>query len=164
MSAWQVFQNVAEICFLAFSIAIVLCYIALATVSYFGLDKYMKRRTLERFEELISSEMVPSVSLIAPAYNEGLTIVENIRSMLSLHYNNYDVIVVNDGSKDDTIEKVVSAFDLVEVPFFVNSKVTTQEILSVYKSSNKAYRKLIFVNKRNGGKADALNAGINVSG
>lgn len=123
----------------------------------------MKRRTLSRVNDLIGSPMAPSVSLIAPAYNEGLTIVENIRSMLSLEYNNYDVIVVNDGSKDDSLCKVIEAFDLVEVPFFVNAKVPTKEVVSVYKSQNRSFKKLTVVNKLNGGKADALNAGINVS-
>lgn len=123
----------------------------------------MKRRTLSRVNDLIGSPMAPSVSLIAPAYNEGLTIVENIRSMLSLEYNNYDVIVVNDGSKDDSLCKVIEAFDLVEAPFFVNAMVPTKEVVSVYKSQNRSFKKLTVVNKLNGGKADALNAGINVS-
>ncbi|MEP1033140.1 glycosyltransferase family 2 protein [Ekhidna sp.] len=123
----------------------------------------MKRRKLYRVNDLIGSPMAPSVSLIAPAYNEGLTIVENIRSMISLEYNNYDVIVVNDGSKDDTLRNVIEAFDLVEVPFHVNAKVNTKEIVSVYKSLNRSFKKLTIVNKINGGKADALNAGINVS-
>lgn len=152
-----------EMFVLLFSVALTLCYLFLSLLSFSAIKKYMKRHSLTRFDDLISSPMAPAVSLIAPAYNEGLTIVENIKSMLSLEYNNYDVIVVNDGSKDDTIQKVAASFDLVEVPFFYDQKVKTKPVVSTYKSTNRAYSKLIFVNKLNGGKADALNAGINVS-
>ncbi|MEP5613450.1 MAG: glycosyltransferase [Cyclobacteriaceae bacterium] len=163
MNTWLLFSEMVEVFVLCFSVILTLCYFILSGVSFTSIKRYMKRSSLARFNDLISSPMAPSVSLIAPAYNEGMTIVENIKSMLSLEYNNYDVIVVNDGSKDDTIDKVVQAFDLVEVPFFGNQQVKTQQIISTYKSSNRAFKKLTFVNKQNGGKADALNAGINVS-
>lgn len=147
----------------AFSLSITLSYLVLAVVALYAIRSYMRRYSLTVYSDLVSSELAPSISVIAPAYNEGPTIVDNIKSMLSLAYNNYDVVVVNDGSKDDTIERVVAAFDLVPVPFFVDEKLKTQKVLSVYKSTNRAFKKLTFVNKLNGGKSDALNAGINVS-
>ncbi len=163
MNIWTILTHIVDFFVLGFSVSLTICYLFLSCVSFFAIRKYMRRRSLYRVNDIISSPMAPSVSLIAPAYNEGMTIVENIRSMLSLEYNNYDVIVVNDGSKDDTLEKVIKAFDLIQVPLHVNAKVSTQEIVSVYKSQNRSFKKLTIVNKVNGGKADALNAGINVS-
>ncbi|MEP1094117.1 MAG: glycosyltransferase [Cyclobacteriaceae bacterium] len=163
MNIWILFSETLEAFILGFSVVLTLCYLFLSGVSFASIRQYMKRDSLTSFKDLISSPMAPSVSLIAPAYNEGMTIVENIKSMLSLEYNNYDVVVVNDGSKDDTIAKVVKAFDLVEVPFYGHQQVKTKQVISTYKSTNQSFKKLTFVNKRNGGKADALNAGINVS-
>lgn len=163
MSIWIVISQIIDVFILGFSVVLIACYLILSGVSFIAIKKYMKRTSLTSFGDLLGSPMAPSVSLIAPAYNEGLTIVENIKSMLSLEYNNYDVIVVNDGSRDDTISKVIKAFDLVKVPFCTNQSVKTEKIVSTYKSTNRAFKKLTFVNKLNGGKADALNAGINVS-
>jgi len=163
MNTWLIISEIIEVIFLVFSIGIAVSYLLLALISMRAIKKHVKRNSLTKFSELISSQLAPSVSLIAPAYNEQETIVENIKSMLSLEYNNYDVIVVNDGSKDGTLEKVLRAFDLVKVPFYVNQKVATKEVLGVYKSQNRAFKRLTIVNKQNGGKSDALNAGINIS-
>ncbi|MEO9871255.1 glycosyltransferase family 2 protein [Ekhidna sp.] len=163
MRLLNLFSEILDGFFISFSISIASCYLILATVSFFALRRYMKRNSLTTFRRLVGYKLAPSVSLIAPAYNEGPTIIENIKSMLSLEYNNYNVIVVNDGSKDDTLTKVIKAFDLVRVPLFINEKVETKKVRGVYKSQNKAFKKLIFVDKDNGGKSDALNAGINIS-
>jgi cellulose synthase/poly-beta-1,6-N-acetylglucosamine synthase-like glycosyltransferase len=112
---------------------------------------------------LASSEYAPTISIIAPAYNEGATIIENVRSLLAVHYNNFELILVNDGSKDDTLEKLIIAYKLVKVPFLVNEKIKTKSIRGIYKSTNSIYHKLLVVDKENGGKADALNTGINIS-
>ncbi len=163
MNTAQYISQIVDWMFLAFSLSIAGSYLILALISFFAIRTYMKGRALSNFHALIGSKMAPAVSLIAPAYNEGLTIIENIRSMLSLEYSNYKVIVVNDGSTDDTLAKVKEAFDLVRVPYFVQNELSSQRIYGIYKSRNKAYKKLMFVDKKNGGKADALNAGINVS-
>ena len=163
MNAIQHISQVVDWMFLAFSLTIATSYLALALISFFAIKTYMKSRSLSNFHALIGSKMSPTVSLIAPAYNEGPTIIENIRSMLSLEYNNYNVIVVNDGSNDDTLPKVKKAFDMVRVPFFVQDDLPSEKVYGIYKSTNKAYKKLIFLDKKNGGKADALNAGINIS-
>ncbi|MEO1255244.1 MAG: glycosyltransferase family 2 protein, partial [Bacteroidota bacterium] len=128
MSTLQHIFHVIDWLFLSFSISIASSYFILALISFFAIRNYMKRRSLTDFHVLIGSKLAPPVSLIAPAYNEGPTIIENIRSMLSLEYNNYDVIVVNDGSKDDTLRKVIKAFDLVKVPFFIQKNLTSQQV------------------------------------
>ncbi|MGV6845804.1 MAG: glycosyltransferase family 2 protein [Lutibacter sp.] len=112
----------------------------------------------------MASEMAPSISIIAPAYNESLNIVENVRSLLSNHYTNYDVIIVNDGSTDDSLERLIKAYDLKKINYLINQKIDTQPLRKgVYKSNNPAFEKLIVVDKLNGGKADALNMGLNIS-
>jgi glycosyltransferase involved in cell wall biosynthesis len=115
------------------------------------------------FNAFRQNPYLPSISVVAPAYNEGVTIVENIRSLLSLGYNNLTLIIVNDGSKDDTLEKAIKFYDLEKVDYYFEYRLPCNEIKAIYKSRNKAFKKLIVVDKANGGKADALNAGINVS-
>jgi cellulose synthase/poly-beta-1,6-N-acetylglucosamine synthase-like glycosyltransferase len=112
----------------------------------------------------MSSNSAPSISIIAPAYNESLNIVENVRSLLSNHYVNYDVIIINDGSKDDSLEKLIEVYNLVQVDYLINEQIPTQPLRNgIYKSTNPAFEKLIIVDKENGGKADALNMGLNIS-
>ena len=86
-----------------------------------------------------------------------------MKSLLSINYNNFDVIVVNDGSKDDSIPVLKSAFDLVEKPIEYIDTIPTKQVKAIYVSANPAFSKLIVVDKYNGGKADALNTAINVS-
>jgi cellulose synthase/poly-beta-1,6-N-acetylglucosamine synthase-like glycosyltransferase len=120
--------------------------------------KKMKYSDYKRF--ISSSNMIP-ISILVPAYNEEETIVENIRSLLSLHYPLFEVVVVNDGSKDDTLKKIIKAFDLKEVNQPIRYRLKTKKILKLYRNID--IPNLILVDKENGGKADALNAGINVS-
>ncbi len=101
------------------------------------------------------------ISLLVPAYNEETTIVENVRSMLALHYPNFEVIVINDGSSDATLRTVIDAYDLKPVVRPYEEAVKHKTIRGLYGSVN--YPNLIVVDKENGGKSDALNAGINLS-
>lgn len=78
-------------------------------------------------------------------------------------YNNLEVIIINDGSKDDTLQKLIEAFSLEKVHYYVQQKIATNNVIALYKSRNRAFKKLTVVDKQNGGKADALNVGINVS-
>jgi len=104
--------------------------------------------------------MIP-ISILVPAYNEQETIVENIKSLISLKYPKFEVIVINDGSKDETLNRVIQEFDLKEVNQPVRYRINTNKIRGIYK--NLDIPNLIVVDKENGGKADALNAGINIS-
>lgn len=106
------------------------------------------------------SEVAMPISLLAPAFNEEATIAESIRSLLALHYPNFEVIVVNDGSKDDTLKVLIDAFGLRPVTRAFESAVPHRPIRGVYGSRD--YPRLLVVDKENGGKADALNAGISV--
>ena len=83
---------------------------------------------------------------------------------MSTHYVNYEVIIVNDGSKDDSLEKLIIAYDLERVEYLIDYKVPTKDLRAgVFKSKNPAFDKLIVVDKENGGKAYALNCVINIS-
>ncbi|MDP5106919.1 MAG: glycosyltransferase family 2 protein [Polaribacter sp.] len=150
--------------FLVFTVLIVGSYIILAFLSSKETKSYLKKNSFVNYKDLITSSIAPSISIIAPAYNESLNIVENVRSLLSTHYVNYDVIIVNDGSKDDSLEKLIKAYDLEHVEYLIDYKVPTQKLRAgVFKSKNPAFEKLTVVDKENGGKADALNCGINIS-
>ncbi len=148
---------------LIYAICIALFYIFLAIVSIFVLRSYLRKNSFVNYEVILSSPFAPSISIIAPAYNEEKTIVENIRALLSLFYHDFEVIIVNDGSADATLKKAIEAYDLELVDFAVNYKIPTQEVRGVYKSRNSSFSNLIVIDKENGGKADALNSGINVS-
>ncbi|MGE6219661.1 glycosyltransferase family 2 protein [Nubsella zeaxanthinifaciens] len=138
-------------------------YVALALLSAVEMNGYMKKNSYVSYREILVSPLAPPVSILAPAYNEEATIVENIRSLLSLHYGNYEVVIINDGSKDNTFQKMFDFYHLERVDFAVDYQIPCNEIRGVYKSKLPSFAKLTVVDKVNGGKSDALNAGINVS-
>jgi cellulose synthase/poly-beta-1,6-N-acetylglucosamine synthase-like glycosyltransferase len=110
---------------------------------------------------LLSQDSTPPISIIAPAYNEEPTIVDSVRAFLHLEYPNFSVIVVNDGSKDETFERLRERFHLERVKNVYRREFDTRAVRGVYRSRSEP--RLIVVDKDNGGKADALNAGINVA-
>jgi len=138
-------------------------YLILSAISAVALRNYLRKNSYVDYSSILLAPLTPSVSVIAPAYNEERTIIENIRALLSLYYNNYEVIIVNDGSNDHTFKQMVKAYDLERVNYFFDYRLSCERVRGVYKSKNDAFRKLIVVDKVNGGKADALNAGINIS-
>jgi biofilm PGA synthesis N-glycosyltransferase PgaC len=146
-----------------FAIAIFFSYFVKAVISGFEMTRYIRKNSFVDYSALISSPFAPPVTILAPAYNEGKTIIENIRSLLSIHYNDFDVVIINDGSKDDSLEKIIVHYQLEKVDHIVNYDIPTKPVRGVYKSTNRAYSKLLVIDKENGGKADSLNAGINIS-
>jgi cellulose synthase/poly-beta-1,6-N-acetylglucosamine synthase-like glycosyltransferase len=148
---------------LLYSVLLMICYLLIGAFSISATREYLKKNSFTDYRVLASSTEAPSMSILAPAYNEAFTIIENVRSLLSVHYNNLEVIIINDGSKDDSLEKLITAYDLFKVDYFVNEQLNTKPVKGVYKSHNPVYRKLIVVDKVNGGKADALNVGINIA-
>lgn len=109
----------------------------------------------------LTSSAAPRVSIIAPAYNESVSIVESVRALLTLRYPYYEVVLVNDGSKDDTLQRLIEAYDLYEVPPAVMRRLRTERVRAYYRS--RTWTKLLVVDKQNGGKADALNVGLDAS-
>jgi cellulose synthase/poly-beta-1,6-N-acetylglucosamine synthase-like glycosyltransferase len=134
-------------------------YFFLMVLGFFALRRYRAQAVLEEQTALLNSPLAPEVSIVVPAYNEALTIVESIKALLNLHYRNHDVIVVNDGSDDNTLRLLNETFHLCKSACRAEGSLPTKVIRGVYRSTSPI--RLIVVDKENGGKADALNAGLN---
>src|SRR2546428_2853664 len=113
------------------------------------------------FRGLRTSDALPPITVLVPAYNETATIEASVTAMLTLEYRTFEVVVVNDGSKDDTLDQLRHAFDLYEVPRTYRETLPTQAVRAVYRSRSRT--RLLVIDKENGGKADSLNAAINAS-
>lgn len=146
-----------------YAVFVMLSYLSVSVLSIATIRTYFRRKSFTDTDSLLRSEIAPGISVLAPAYNEATTVVENIRSLLALKYPNFDVVVINDGSTDDTLKKCIEAFDLQPEYYAVRQTVKTQKVRGVYRSRNKSFKRLIVVDKVNGGKADALNVGLNIS-
>lgn len=107
------------------------------------------------------SDVAPPISVLVPAYNEELTVVESVRSLLALEYPLLEVIVVNDGSRDGTLEALMQGFGLVPAHRAFEETTPHQPLRGIFTSPH--HPRLLVADKINGGKADALNAAINLS-
>ncbi|WP_105617265.1 glycosyltransferase family 2 protein [Vallitalea okinawensis] len=101
------------------------------------------------------------ISILVPAYNEEKTVVECISSILSLNYPEYEIVIINDGSSDNTEEVLIEEFNLHKVMRPIRRLVNSKNDRSIYEGGDRI--KITLINKENGGKADALNLGINAS-
>jgi len=137
-------------------------YLLLGFFSALALRKYLRKNSYINYNLLVLSPLSPRISIIAPAFNESKTIIDNVRTLLALYYNNFEVILVNDGSTDDTFNKVKEAYELIRVNYYFDYRLPCERIKGVYKSNNPSYNRLTVIDKNNGGKADSLNAGINI--
>lgn len=146
-----------------YSVTIMAAYLILSLASFRSVKLYLHKTKFIDYKDILNSTIAPGISIVAPAYNESATIIENIRSLLSLHYPKFEVIIVNDGSKDETLDLAIQEYNMVKVDYCINNQLTTKEVRGVYKSKDKAFNNLIVVDKANGGKSDALNCGMNVS-
>ena len=129
-------------------------------IAIFHLRQYLQERVLESLPQSYTG-FEPQISVLVPAYNEAATIAGSIRSLLQLSYSEYEIVVVNDGSKDETIDVLRKEFDLFPFPEAYHTQLPTAEIRTIYHSS--LHANLRVIDKENGGKADSLNAGINLS-
>ncbi|MDX1448127.1 MAG: glycosyltransferase family 2 protein [Acidimicrobiia bacterium] len=114
-----------------------------------------------RMEDMLDSDLAPPVSIVVPAYNEEVGIVDSIRSMAMVSYPRFEIVVANDGSTDGTLAALIEAFDLFEVPYPVRSSIDTAPIRRIFVSRQPI--NLTVVDKENGGRADALNAAVNAA-
>ncbi len=137
-------------------------YLMLGVFSAIALRKYLRKNSYINYNSLVLSPLSPKISIIAPAYNESKTIIDNIRTLLSLYYNNFEVVIVNDGSTDNTFDLMKEAYDLIRVNYYFDYRIPCERIRGVYRSKNPSYNRLTIIDKNNGGKADSLNAGINI--
>ncbi|PKL16295.1 MAG: glycosyl transferase family 2, partial [Spirochaetae bacterium HGW-Spirochaetae-5] len=136
-------------------------YLLLLLFSFIGSRRQLKNWTIKNIKFLFKPGILPSISIIAPAYGEEATIIQSVNSLLNLNYPDYEVIVVNDGSTDSTLRTLIDYFNLERADIHVINKLRTGAIRGLY--TNKYLPNLLVVDKVNGGKADSLNAGINMA-
>jgi cellulose synthase/poly-beta-1,6-N-acetylglucosamine synthase-like glycosyltransferase len=136
-------------------------YVVFTAIAWEDVTRYVRRRRQAGGEAAFASPLTPGISMLLPAYNEEAGIVESVRSLLSLRYPKLEVIVVDDGSTDATLDRLRRAFDLALVRKALRAGVETRPIVRTYVS--RRHPELVVLQKENGGKADALNAGVNAA-
>ena len=146
--------------FLSYFILLNSSYILLNLLSMVALRSYIDRHSLDHLPHAYTG-FDPPISILVPAYNEEATIAASVRSMLQLDYPEFEIVVINDGSKDGTMDELIRQFDLRPIPEVYWRRVPCTEVRAIYRSTS--YSNLRAIDKANGGKADALNAGINAA-
>src|SRR4051812_11691169 len=159
--SWHDAVERAQWFFFGYFAALNLAYVALNALAALELRKYLDERVLDLLPRA-HSPYEPPVSVIVPAYNEETIICSSVLSMLQLEYPELEVIVVNDGSADGTLEALSREFDLAAFPEALWRRVPSKPVRGIYRS--KRFPNLRVVDKENGrSKADAVNAGINAA-
>ena len=155
----QAFQSF-QLIFLLYFILLNGSYIGLNFLSLIALRVYADRHGLDRIRHTHTG-FDPPISILVPAYNEEAGIGPSVRSLLQLDYPEFEIIVINDGSKDGTLAELQREFDLRLFPEAYLRKLPCKDVRAVYRSLR--HPNLRVIDKDNGGKADALNAGINAA-
>lgn len=161
---WQwaaLYLNRFEMFFGRYAFVLNMIYLTLLGFAAYAVDRQERYLALKPLSLLFRPAMLPSISIIVPAFGEESTIVENVNSLLNLRYPDFEVIVVNDGSSDHTLDVLVKHFELERTDVFIHGYLGTQPIRGVYR--NPQIPELMVIDKQNGGKADSLNAGINAA-
>lgn len=146
---------------LAYFLALNISYILLFFISLREVLTFLRRTFFSDYQQILRSDMTLPISMICPAHNEEKTIVDTVRSLQMLNYPEFEIIVVNDGSKDETLARLLEAYDLRRVDRVFKRSLPTKSVRALYASP--MVPNLVVVDKENGGKADALNCGINLS-
>lgn len=134
-------------------------YLIMSVFAFVALRRYSRRLKALDIEDLITSTGAPSITLIAPAYNEEVTCVSAVRALMSLHYPEYEILVINDGSRDATFSRLSETFSLAPALRVTTAEIPTMAVKGIYRS--RRYPNLWVIDKENGGKADTLNCGLN---
>lgn len=139
---------------------------ALLILAFVDVRKHLWMRALDDPDLLLNSPYTPPISMLVPAYNEAVTISASLHSLMALRLPRFEIIVVNDGSKDKTMAVLQETLQLRRRDFPYRPGIATARVRGLYEATiplPPAVERLIVVDKENGGKADALNAGINAS-
>jgi cellulose synthase/poly-beta-1,6-N-acetylglucosamine synthase-like glycosyltransferase len=136
-------------------------YLVQLFVAFPTVRRRLKALSLEDFRDIRESGLAPPISILVPAYNEGKSIIESVRSLLALRYPRLEVVVINDGSTDDTLQRLIAEFGLRLTPRVYWQRIKSKPVRGIYWSP--ANPGLWVLDKANGRKADAINAGINLA-
>jgi cellulose synthase/poly-beta-1,6-N-acetylglucosamine synthase-like glycosyltransferase len=153
----EVFSWAAFVYFVVYSV----CLLIFTLVAWKRLAAHRRARPYSALDETYASPFTPPVSIILPAFNEEAGIVPSVQSLLDLRYPRHEVIVVSDGSTDETLERLREAFELVPVRQALRTRIATAPIRAAFVSRTQP--NLCVLDKENGGKSDALNAGVNAA-
>ncbi|WP_318503634.1 glycosyltransferase [Bacillus sp. T3] len=145
--------------FAIYMAVVILFYSFIFFQSILQLRKEYRLNREQLFHDTMNEINMKPISILVPAYNEELGVVQSIRSLLAINYPSFEVVVINDGSNDQTLEKVIEHYDMVEIERAIRKQIKTAPIRKLYQS--KIYPELFLIDKENGGKADALNVGLN---
>jgi biofilm PGA synthesis N-glycosyltransferase PgaC len=140
---------------------IIATYTSMLIFSFVAMFKEHKLDKNVLDEDYIDSFYSKPLSIIIPAYNEEVGVVDSVQSVLNLKYPQTELIIVNDGSTDQTQQIVIEQFRMKKIPKVVKEQIKSKPIIQVYQSE--IHHNLYLIEKENGGKADALNAGINLA-
>jgi len=155
-------MNYFQIFVLIYFLCINSIYTFLTFIAYFEVKRQKKRSYINDYNYLYNSKLAPGLSLIISAFNEELTIVDSIKSYLKTRYRTFEVVLVNDGSTDNTLQVIKDNFDLVETKQVLHTAIKTKNVHAAYRS--KTDPRLIVIDKKAGGKkADGSNCAINAA-
>jgi cellulose synthase/poly-beta-1,6-N-acetylglucosamine synthase-like glycosyltransferase len=146
-----------------YSVLINFSFVVLTGLAMGDLAGYRRRLEYAGYDQWFLDPNSRGVSVLMPAYNESATIVQSVQAMISLRYPDFEVVVIDDGSGDDTREKLIREFDMAPVPLVPSGHIPVTGVVEQTYVSRRGAHNLALVAKSNGGKADALNAGINYS-
>jgi cellulose synthase/poly-beta-1,6-N-acetylglucosamine synthase-like glycosyltransferase len=135
--------------------------IILALISGNELRKNFHIGRFGRITEMLSSKTTPPISIVIPAYNEAVGIVDSVRSMSIVSYPRFEIVITNDGSTDETLKELIEAFNLERVRIPYRPDIPTAPVRAIYRGRGAV--DITVIDKENGGRADALNAGINAA-
>lgn len=151
--------NVFNYIILGYFLLLGLVYLVTSLLAFKRLRQYSYRMDAYPDSSLLATGFLPPITILAPAYNEEATCVESTKSLLALEYPDYEVLVINDGSKDRTFDCMRTAFELKEAFRMPTASIPTANVRGIYQSAR--IPNLWLIDKDNGGKADSLNTGIN---
>jgi cellulose synthase/poly-beta-1,6-N-acetylglucosamine synthase-like glycosyltransferase len=155
------FIYVTEALIIVYFLALNTIYMTFTGIAFVDLLAYRRRVFRGVLGSTVSESVYKPISLLVPAFNERLTLVSTVHSLLRLQYPQAEIVVVNDGSTDDTLELARRAFNLYAVPTATRVRLETKQVRATYRSID--HPTLVVIDKENGGKSDSLNAGINAS-
>ncbi len=158
--------KIIEIFFITYFVLFNSINLFFLVLSMFDVRRRVAGRGYEGFDVAMGSPFTPPLSIIVPAYNEEKTIVESVHSLLKLKFPRMEIVIVNDGSRDGTLDVLKRAFGMRRSDVDYIEKITTARVRGYYVKRSGLpdhITRFVVIDKENGGKADALNAGINAS-